>query len=186
MDITYIYLVENCYGNSNKVYVGKTKNSRKTNHRKTYGDQITYTIIDEINSLKHEDWEPLETYWIEQFRQWNFEVVNIRKKGGGGPEYYTEIQKQKMRKPKCLGHGGNVSKALKGRSVPWVTKALKGKQCPNRQKPICEYNINGELIKKWSSSKEAGLYYNIDIGTLVSCLKGRQKTCNKRKWKYST
>lgn len=28
--MTKIYLVENCYGDSNKVYIGKTKNSRRT------------------------------------------------------------------------------------------------------------------------------------------------------------
>ena len=49
--MTKIYLVENCYGDLNKVYIGKTKNSRENNHKNTYGDQIIYTIIDEIPSL---------------------------------------------------------------------------------------------------------------------------------------
>ena len=73
--MTYIYLVEI---ESNKVYVGKTKNPTKrvSDHRKTYGGHITYTIIDEINSIKKEDWTPLEKYWIEQFRQWGFEILN--------------------------------------------------------------------------------------------------------------
>jgi hypothetical protein len=32
MNITKIYLVENCYGDPNKVYIGKTINSRKKVH----------------------------------------------------------------------------------------------------------------------------------------------------------
>ena len=39
INITYIYLVENCYGDPNKVYIGKTKNSRKTQHQKTRYEQ---------------------------------------------------------------------------------------------------------------------------------------------------
>lgn len=38
--MTYIYLVENCYGDPNKVYIGKTKNSRFLPHKKTYGEKI--------------------------------------------------------------------------------------------------------------------------------------------------
>ena len=75
--MTYIYLVENCYGDPNKVYIGKTKNSRKGPHKRKYGKNISYTIIDEIYSLDHKKWKPLEAYWIEQFRQWGFELMNI-------------------------------------------------------------------------------------------------------------
>lgn len=82
INITKIYLVENCYGDPNKVYIGKTKNNRKYNHSKTYGSQITYTYIDEVNSINHSDWEPLETYWIEQFKQWGFQVMNNKTAGG--------------------------------------------------------------------------------------------------------
>ena len=76
MSLTKIYLVENCYGDPNKVYIGKTKNSRKKDHVKTYGPQIIYNEIDEIHSLNRKDWKPLETYWIHQFKQWGFEVMN--------------------------------------------------------------------------------------------------------------
>jgi CRISPR/Cas system-associated exonuclease Cas4 (RecB family) len=96
--MTKIYLVTNCYGDPNKVYIGKTKNSRENNHKKTYGKNIVYTYIDEVASLNRKDWGPIESYWIEQFRQWGFEVVNPRKKGGGGPEFQTEEAKRKIQK----------------------------------------------------------------------------------------
>ena len=91
-NITYIYLVENCFGDPNKVYIGKTKTTRKSNHEKTYGNKINYTIIDKINSLNHKDWKPLECYWIEQFRQWGFDVQN-KNKGGGGSDSWNDNQK---------------------------------------------------------------------------------------------
>jgi hypothetical protein len=101
--MTKIYLVENCFGDPNKVYIGKTKNSRENDHKKTYGSNIIYTIIDEIDSLDRKYWEPLESYWIDQFRQWGFEVVNKKKKGGGGADFYSQDSKDK------------ISRALKGR-----------------------------------------------------------------------
>ena len=97
---TKIYLVTNCYGDQNKVYIGKTKNCRKNNHKQTYGSQIIYTYIDEVESLYRKDWGPLESYWIEQFIQWGFKVVNICKKGGSGVESHTEQTKLKMKQPR--------------------------------------------------------------------------------------
>lgn len=98
-----IYVVINCFENPNKVYIGKTKNSREKDHRKIYGNSIEYFYVDEVESLYHKDWEPLETYWIEQFRQWGFEVINKRKKGGSGPDYHTEKTKQKISQS-TIGH----------------------------------------------------------------------------------
>ena len=47
--MVYIYLVENCYNDPNKVYIGKTKSSRKSDHKRKFGDKIVYTVIDETN-----------------------------------------------------------------------------------------------------------------------------------------
>ena len=56
--------------------VGKTKNNRKSSHKKRFGEHIDYNYIDEVNSLKYKDWKPLETYWINQFKAWGFDVLN--------------------------------------------------------------------------------------------------------------
>ena len=113
--MTFIYLVENCYNDPNKVYIGKTKNSREKDHKITYGDQIEYNIIDEIFSLNRKDWKPIETMWIQSFISWGFNVVNINKEGGSGPEYVKEDTKLKI----SLGNIGKskqgVSNKLKGR-----------------------------------------------------------------------
>jgi hypothetical protein len=94
-DVTKIYLVENIEPGTNKIYIGKTKSNRLCGHQSKFGLQISYHIIDQINSLDHKDWEPLETYWIEQFRVWGFEVINKRKRVEVG--LYL-IQKKQNRK----------------------------------------------------------------------------------------
>jgi len=120
---TKIYLVTNCYGDPNKVYIGKTKNCRFINHKTTYGNEITYDYIDEIDSLDKKDWKPLECFWIEQFKQWGFDVIN-KNNGGGGPSFFTEESKLKLSKSR-LGFKHNeftkekMSKIHKGKPKPF-------------------------------------------------------------------
>jgi hypothetical protein len=200
--MTYIYLVENCYGDSNKVYIGKTKNpkTREMNHKIKYGITTFYTIIDKINSLDRKEWEPLESYWIEQFRQWGFEIVNKRKKGGSGVEFHTYETKQKLKKPKTEEH----KQKLKGREVSKetcnkiskskkgyiysddrnkkISNALKGRKIDwNKKYPILQYDLEDNFIKEWPSIAEtarAGFSYVIGV------LRGKQKTASGYKWKY--
>jgi len=116
MERTKIYLIENCHGDPTKVYIGKTKNSRENSHKKFFGVGLRYTYIDEVDSFSYKDWKPLECYWIEQFKQWGFNVQN-RNKGGGGPEFQNEKTKKKI-SDKINSHptrGGNISKSLKGK-----------------------------------------------------------------------
>lgn len=95
INITKIYLVTNCYNDPNKVYIGKTKGSRYIAHRSFYGNDITYDYIDEVYSLDYKIWQPVESYWIEQFRQWGFEIMN-NNKGGGGSSFLSDETKLKM------------------------------------------------------------------------------------------
>jgi hypothetical protein len=81
---TYIYLITHIDNDPYKVYIGKTINihSRKLKHYKSFGKNILFNIIDESLSLR-KYWEPLESYWIEQFKQWGFDVINKNKKAAG-------------------------------------------------------------------------------------------------------
>jgi hypothetical protein len=161
MSTTKIYLVENCYNDPNKVYIGKTKNSREEFHKRIFGDQIKYNYIDEVDSLDYKDWEPLETYWIEQFRQWGFKVMNIRKKGGSGPEFYTE---------------DICKKISKNRNHKKASEKL--------QKVVIQYDLQGNIIKKWKSIKEASLFYNIKSGDISCCCSEKQKTAGGFRWQF--
>lgn len=96
--ITRIYLVTNCYGDPNKVYIGKTKSCRKNKHKQTYGKDIIYTYIDEVESIDSKDWKPLECFWIEQFKQWGFELMN-QNGGGGGSSFFDDKTIAKISKP---------------------------------------------------------------------------------------
>ena len=95
MKVTKIYIVENCFNDVAKVYIGKTISSRFGAHRRTYGNDITYTVIEEIDSISREHWVWVESYWINQFKQWGFDVMNKNNGGGGVEQMMPEsIQKR--------------------------------------------------------------------------------------------
>lgn len=117
--ITRIYLVWNIDNKPWRVYIGKTKGTRKSNHKLKFGRQIEYDYIDEVISLNIKDWKPLETYWIQWFINQGYEVVNKNKNGGSGPSFHKEETKQKISKllkgkPKPKNFGKIVSKYMKG------------------------------------------------------------------------
>jgi hypothetical protein len=192
--MTKIYLVTNCYGDPNKVYIGKTKNSRKNPHAKTYGKCIEYSYIDQVDSLNRKDWGPLETYWIEQFRQWGFEVVNHNKKGGGGPEYFSKEIRYKMsekRKNQVMTRERNtkVSNSLKGRSLSSPHKinigtALRGGTLPSLRKSIEQYTIQGQFIKEWEAGKIAAIELGLNYQGINNCALGKSKSSGGFIWKY--
>lgn len=73
---TLIYLIENLP--EGKIYVGKTNDidNRLWAHKKKFGSQIKLTIIDQVNSKRRPDWEPVETMWIQTFMSWGFQLEN--------------------------------------------------------------------------------------------------------------
>jgi hypothetical protein len=133
--MTYIYLITNCFNNPNNVYIGKTKNptSRKNSHCKIYGKNIIFTIIDQINSYHKNDWTPLEKFWLEQFKQWGFNIINPNKKGGGGSDNWPEESKIKQ------------SLRYIGRNAPWATGMPKGYKYTEEQKQ----KMRKPRINKW-------------------------------------
>jgi hypothetical protein len=187
MPKTKIYIVSNIYGDSNKVYIGKTKNNRKYNHIKTYGKNITYDYIDEINSLDRKDWEPLETKWIQYYVNLGYDVVNKRKKGGNGPEFHNKEIKEK------------ISKILKGkkRSIEQkqtYIKSLVGRKFSSEQKKkisLSKIGKGGRKIvcindnKIFNTITEASYFYNIKLRSITNILHGRaNKTINNLTFKY--
>ena len=77
----------------------------------------------------------------------------------------------KTRKDKGIkrGKSPNISKALKGKSKVWNFK------------PVFQLTLEGELIKEYSSAKEAKQQSGIEIKNAIT---GRAKTAGGFIWKY--
>ena len=204
---TYIYYLEK---NNIIFYVGKTTNHirRKHKHRQTYGKSVTLNVIDEVI-----DWKYWEIYWIQQFKAWNFPLIN-QNNGGGGPQFYKEEYKQKMRKPRKEGTGEKISISLlngnhsqyytdevkqkigEGNKIskPFTEEHRKNMEIAKRKqaKPILMYDLEGNFIKEWESKGQAAGFLrektNSKAKNLTSqikdCILGYQKTCYGYKFKF--
>ena len=192
----FIYLIENIEHNSSTIYIGKTKESnlknRKYNHKYKYGKQISFLIIDEVDSLEKIKWKNLESYWIEQFRQWGFNVIN-KNKGGGGPNYFNEDSKIKLKnslKGRVVSEytKQKISKSLKGIKKSQEhrdkikNRIISQTQINNIRKAKCksiiQYDKQGNYISEFNSLTEASQILNINYQNLSQHVCER-KGCNK-------
>lgn len=55
----------------------------------------------------------------------------------------------------------------------------------NKTKPILQKDLDGNIIKRWNSIKEASDELNIGGSNISKCAKGNAKTCGGYKWDYS-
>lgn len=204
-ELTRIYLVTNCYGDPNKVYIGKEKYHKNTSHRKcrhiqTYGEDIIFTYIDEVNSLDHKLWKPLECFWIEYFRQLGFDIQN-NNFGGTGSSFLTQETKDKISKAKMGKPNSNTSRnkgrvvsdsenekrsnkltGLKRSEETKLKMSISRKEKKCKAKPIIQYNLEGNEIKIWDSITDAANYYN--SRSMAQVLHGKTKTSFNSFWKY--
>lgn len=163
--MTYIYLVEKCYGDKNKVYIGKsiTPKSRREKHRKKYGRDILFNIIEEVPSLISKDWKPLEAFYIQYFKFLGFEVLN--KNNGGG------------------GHIGGIPSWNKGMKLGPNEKITLAKlNHPDCSKPILQYDLEGNFVREYPSIMEARR--NNPKGDIDGCVQGRYKKAGGYQWFY--
>lgn len=192
--ITYIYLIENINEDFNQVYIGKTINidNRKYAHFRRFGHNIKINIIDQIETEQRKDWKSLERYWIEQFKQWGFTLLN-QNKGGEGVDFHTEETKIKLSKPKhSIEQKEKWSLERKGRHTIWNSnkiKADKGRKKPNSFKEkinvkVNQYDLENNFIKMWNSFKEIEEKLGFKGSRIWSNIKGITKQSGGYIWKY--
>lgn len=168
-------------------YIGKTKNPkyRINDHKRTYGKDIEFVLIDQVVSS---EWKFWEKYYISLFKTWGFKLKNLNN-GGGGPEIYSEETKLKMslgRKGKGTGKNSKLSKAKKGipRNITWGSKISQSKiGKPKQGKSILQIDpITNQIINIFSSVTEARK--NLNNNGIPNALMGISKTSGGYIWKY--
>lgn len=116
---TYNHLRKRLYAHINECKSGNK--SHKINWIKSILSNGDVPIISTIDIVPTSDWEYWEKYWIEQFRQWGFNLTNITPGGYDNSYKRTNDTKQKMRVSK-LGttlsdsHKKNISESIKLKS----------------------------------------------------------------------
>jgi len=197
--VNHIIKIYYLHINNIPFYIGETSqslNNRLSHHRRKLGSNIQIELLDEI-----EDWRFWEAYWIEQFRQWGFNLINKNKGGGGcekGISKHTFESRNKIRfskKGKSLSNETKLKQSIsnKGISRNRGNSYAKGyKHTPEsiknigekRKKIIYQLDKNNNIIREWPSIKEASQTLNIQSSDINNCCKGYNKTAGGYKFEY--
>lgn len=186
MEHTKIYYLHK--GDDVPLYIGKSNRvqGRMGHHKKKFGENITLEIIDKVPI---NEWKFWESYWIEQFKNWGFNLKNKNKGGGGATKQNFSIERGKKISKAHLG----MSKSHKGKSFSKEHKAkikatrgfLKNRPNTWQTKPVLQYDLEGNFIKEFASQIEAqyimGKPKSDGIGAVC---RGKQKTAYGYKWKF--
>lgn len=195
---------------SNRVYIGQSINIEKRwKHHDTncknliklgrsfrkYGkENHKFEILQEC---KLEELDKLETYYkqleLNKVKgDWQQVLFCELYDTGGGPkseETKKKISESNKGKLKPLGTGDKISKSKKGVKLNYKrTKEHNEKFILKKFKPVLQFDLEGNLIKKWDSIKEAEIFFNPlksksdNIG--ACCRKYRQESAYGFKWEY--
>lgn len=211
MKTVYIYTLEHPLTGEIR-YVGKTKNPKMRFHNhcnklhnekshkrnwinklKQEGLRPVMIILDEVPET---EWKYWEKFWIGQFRQWNFNLVN-HTSGGDGLTNGNQTSFTKGHipwnngtlKPKILkGNQGKAGNSIKNQFkkgfTPW-NKNIKGYSTTKRI-PVLQFSLDNIFIKEFSSCKEAAEYFNCGTENIRNAVTGKTKTAKGFIWKYKT
>ena len=167
---TKIYIVLNCYGNPNQVYIGKTINiSRKNDHKRKYGYDVIFTILEEIEGTDKNIWKSRETYWIQKYMDLGYDVLNKQKLGGSGVEFHSLESREKIKKSKSLLPHPNLRYDIEDQSYNIVVEYKNGMGPHNLAK---KYNCHPDVVKR--ILKENGVKFRTPSES-QKCRKGEKR-----------
>lgn len=137
--------------------------------------------------------------------------MNIRGafRGKNDAEACKKISQNNMGKKQTQEAKDRISKCLKGRKLSKETiekivktkrkkgvyfiseekkkhlsEILKGKPNPKKWKPIYQLDLNGNIIKKWDSAREAAIVGGFSFKNISSAANGYRKTHKGYMWKF--
>lgn len=202
-----IYLIANPSGQS---YVGCTcrfKNRMKSykngrSHKQPFVhesllkfgyDSHEIRILDTFHS-NYEEAQGKEIFWIRSYMsnsaQWpNMNGLNKTIGGGIAPHIQTPEARLKARKtltPELLKkRGEKISKSKMGHThSPEAIEKIRQTKASQTGKPICAYNLDGELLREYSSIEEAIRSGIAPRNTILYSLYGKSKRPRKLYFKY--
>jgi predicted GIY-YIG superfamily endonuclease len=196
--MTKIYILER---NGVPFYVGKTLQKIKERFY-THKDKKINSEITEIDCVDDNEWRFWESWYIELFKSWGFELENKNNGGGGrGPGWISPPERNAKIKTSMKNHSQyytddvrkKISKGNKGISKPFTEDHIRNIGLIKRKnaKRVLMYDLEDNLIKEWECKSQAAEWIKETKkrqGNLTSQIKdailGRQKTAFGYKWKY--
>jgi len=194
MENVFIYALSDPRNNQVR-YIGKANNpeDRYTNHFNSARDKNTHKrnwinnvrkdglrpeliIIDEVPKS---EWVYWEKFYMSLFKTWGFSLVNYTE-GGDGSTFGNSGSFKKGDIPH--NKGVPCSEETKQK----IKDKLTGRSNTNSYKPIIQYDLEYNLLKRYKCVKDAidesGGYFS--AGKISNCLTGKRKHHRGFLWKY--
>ena len=179
-------LVDRWYAHCSDYKLSKEK-SHKNSWITSLKNRGYKPVIELLDEVEEQGWEFWESYWISQFKTWNFNLTNMTKGGEGGNGgkgclgyKHTEEAKRsisiKNSRPKSREWIENVANSMR-RTVA---------------KPISQYDLENNFIRDYISFYEAAEYINLEgskkstIKNIHACCNNKRKTAYNFIWKYKS
>jgi hypothetical protein len=198
-NMTKIYVLER---NNIPFYIGKTIQEIKDRYY-THGSRKTDSEIIEIDCVDDNDWRFWESWYIELYKSWGFELDNKNNGGGGrGPGWISTPERNNKIKLSMINHSQYYTEDVRNKisegnkiSKPFSNEHIQNMGIAKRKQatPVLQYDLDSNFIKEWESKGQAAEWIKQQTGktsNIVSqikdCILGKQKTAFKYKWKYKT
>ena len=195
--MTKIYVLER---NGIPFYIGKTIQEIKDRYY-THGNRKINSEIIEIDCVNDDEWRFWESWYIELFKTWGFELENKNNGGGGrGPGWISPPERNAKIKASMKNHSQYYTKEVRQR-ISEGNKVLKPFSDEHKQnmliakrkqaKSLLMFDLNDNLVREWESKGQAAEWIKETTGKtsnittqIKDCCLGKQKTAFKFKWKY--
>lgn len=149
-------------------------------------DNSEYTQFDcvKIIQLKLSKKEAYEAEIKEIHRIGYDKLLNKKPGGGTTKEHWSETRRNNL-----IERVVNMNKSdWKRRQLSETKKNKKRQNIANenhgRAKARLQYDLEGKLIKRWNTAKEASIALNIASNSIGLCCTGKNKTAGGFIWKY--
>ena len=188
-------------GDNIPFYIGETSlplKSRLSHHKRKLGKDI---LIEQLDVVSLDSWRFWESWYIELFKSWGFNLTNKNKGGGGsdkGISKHTLESKLKIGASRIGKTLTTETKLKQSKSNTGISRNkgnnfalgyIRSEQSKNNigknlQKPILQCNLQNEFIQEFESINKVKEYLNTKSTVIYQCLKGKRENAYGYVWRY--
>lgn len=164
------------------------KKNKRTNWIKSLKKIKLNPIIKELDiAFSHEESIFLEIYWISQFKNWGFNLVNATNGGEGSINFKHSNESKKKMSENSIKNWNTIWKDKRKPQIKRMSKEQQYKLLKDKYSiAILQYDLQGKFIKEWKSVKEAAEYYNVWENSIWPVIKNKRISSCGYIWRNKT
>jgi len=178
-------------------YIGKTGDLRKRmwEHKcakkpRVYKEWISFLLeentlpkIELLDWVPKNEWEFWERHYISLYKSWGFDLLNLL---DGGNQ--SQVDKNKMKKILAVSARKAVETNRRIGTYEKFRQRMLGDANPSKKtrKPVCQYSLDGALIKEWESCADAARAFGWSRSYINESANKKRKTAYGCYWEFKS